>query len=272
MFIHSMFISYAIVLHSVVPVRSEPSEGAEQETQLLFGETCQIIEEQPRWYKIRNDYDGQEGWVDFKMITKMSEEEYNQYRSSDLTAMVKMPMAFAVCTKNNLTYPLTAGTRLSNYNDGKFSLLGLEFLIDPNMVAPQPLEMTEENILQVTRYFLNIPYLWGGKNCMGLDCSGFTGIILSLFGKQLLRNAREQVLQGTEVGFLSEAQCGDLVFFDHHSRDPKQTNISHVGMLLSPDLVVHCSGRVKIEKIDANGIYSDELQSYTHDLRAIRRY
>ncbi len=262
----------AIVLHSVVPVRSKPDEAAEQLTQLLFGETCEITDEVPRWYNIRNDYDGQEGWVDFKMISKMSNEEYERYTSSNLTAMVKMPMAYAVSEANQQTFPLTAGTHLSNYKDGQFEILGSKFVIDPQMVAPQPLEFNETNFMQTVRFFLNIPYLWGGKNCMGLDCSGFSGIVLSLFGVRLLRNAREQVHQGKEIGFLSEAQCGDLVFFDHQSRNPESTNISHVGILLSPNTVVHCSGRVKVERIDSNGIISAETGEYTHDLRAIRRY
>ena len=265
-------IQHAIVLHSVVPVRNQPSEAAEQETQLLFGETCTVTDEVPRWWHIRNDYDGQEGWVDFKMITKMSEKEYLQYTESDLTAMVKMPMAYAVSQGNNQTFPLTMGTRLSNYKDGQFEVLGSKFVIDPQMVAEQPLELNKENFMEIVRLMLNIPYLWGGKNCMGMDCSGFSGIVLSLFGRRLLRNAREQVTQGTEVGFLSEAQCGDLVFFDHRSRDPQLTNISHVGILLSPDTVVHCSGRIKVERIDSNGIISAETGEYTHDLRAIRRY
>ncbi|MBQ8099988.1 MAG: C40 family peptidase [Paludibacteraceae bacterium] len=265
-------ISYALVLHSVVPVRSQPSEGAEQETQLLFGETCVITEELSRWYKIRNDYDGQTGWVDFKMVTLVSEEEYRRYCASDLTAVVRMPMAYAVSEGNGQTFPLTAGTRLSNYKDGQFEVLGSRFRIDPDMVAATPLELTRDNFMQTVRFFLNIPYLWGGKNCMGMDCSGFSGVLLSLFGKRLLRNAREQVTQGTEVGFLQEARCGDLVFFDHHSINPDNTAISHVGILLSPDTVIHCSGRVKAERIDTNGIISAETGQYTHDLRAIRRY
>ena len=183
-----------------------------------------------------------------------------------------MPMAYAVSEGNGQTFPLTAGTRLSNYKDGQFEVLGSRFRIDPDMVAATPLELTRDNFMQTVRFFLNIPYLWGGKNCMGMDCSGFSGVLLSLFGKRLLRNAREQVTQGTEVGFLQEARCGDLVFFDHHSINPDNTAISHVGILLSPDTVIHCSGRVKAERIDTNGIISAETGQYTHDLRAIRRY
>ncbi|MBR1563831.1 MAG: C40 family peptidase [Paludibacteraceae bacterium] len=267
----TMFISYAIVLHSIVPVRSTPSEAAEQETQLLFGETCVIQEEQDGWYYIRNDYDGQVGWVDCLMVTKMTEQEYREYTASPLDAIVKVPMAYAVSEGNGQTFPLNAGTHLSNYRDGQFSVLGSKFRIDPQMVAQKPLELTKDNFMQTVRFFLNIPYLWGGKNCMGMDCSGFSSIIMSLFGKKILRNAREQATQGTEVGFLEESRCGDLVFFGHITPE-QQTKVTHVGILLSPDTVIHCSGRVKAERIDSNGIISSETGRYTHDLLAIRRY
>ncbi len=259
-----------IVLHSVVPVRAQASEESEQLTQLLFGETCEVVEEVPRWKRIINDYDGQEGWVDFKMISPMTDEEYQAYQKCDFSHRVIMPMAFAVSQNNRQTFPLTAGTVLPNYKDGMFEVLGAKFMIDPSMVSA-PLELNRENFMNIIRFFFNIPYLWGGKNAMGLDCSGLTGVVMSLFGKRLPRNAREQVHCGEEIGFLQEAECGDLVFFDHQSRSPELTTISHVGILLDSEHVIHASGRVKVEKIDAQGIISTETGEHTHDLRAIRR-
>jgi len=67
----------AIALHSVVPVRSEAKETAAMETQLLFAETCTVLDEQPRWLRVKNDADGEEGWVDRKMVTPMNDEEWN---------------------------------------------------------------------------------------------------------------------------------------------------------------------------------------------------
>ncbi len=263
-----------IVLHSVVPVRAEASEESEQLTQLLFAETCDVLERLPRWTKIRNHADGQVGWVDFKMISPITAEELTNYKQSDFSTRVKMPMAFAVSHNNKQTFPLTAGTALPNYKEGTFEVLGAKFMIDPTMVCA-PMELTPDNFMQTIRFFFNIPYLWGGKNAMGLDCSGLTQVIMSLFGKTLPRNAREQVHCGTEVGFLQEAQCGDLAFFDHQSRQTANgeqlTAISHVGILLDSDHIIHCSGRVKVERIDAQGIISTETGEYTHDLRAIRR-
>lgn len=266
------FIAYALVLHSVVPVRASAGEEAEQLTQLLFGETVEILDTKDRWYYIRNNYDGQTGWVDFKMITPMTETEYQTYTSSDLSHMVCVPMAFCVSEANQQTIPLTAGTHLANYKDGQFEILGAKFLIDSNMVSA-PKELNDSTFMQTMRFFLNIPYLWGGKNAMGMDCSGFSGVLMSLFGKKLLRNAREQATQGTPIADISQAKAGDLAFFDHHRRKENPSRrISHVGVMIDPEHIVHCSGRVKIEKIDSIGIINTETGKYSHDLVQINRY
>lgn len=265
-----------ISLHSVVPVRTEARETAEMSTQILFAEQCEILAEQARWYQVHLCQDGQEGWVDKKMLTPLSAEE-EQKLPAEATAMVLMPMAYAVSENNGQTIPLTAGTRLCNYKDGRFELLGVGFRIDPSMVLNAPLPLDEPHLLQAVRFFLNIPYLWGGKNAMGMDCSGFTQVVLSLFGKHLMRNASEQATQGTEVNRLEDAQAGDLAFFC--KPNGKNTPITHVGILIDKQRIIHCSGRVKVEKIDAMGIFSIEQADakhpqgqYTHQLLSIRRY
>ena len=106
---------------------------------------------------------------------------------------------------------------------------------------------------------------------MGMDCSGFTQVVYAAFGVNLLRNAREQMTQGTMVDSLSEVQAGDLAFFDHADRDPKATNISHVGMMLDRQTIIHCSGNVHIDHIDEQGIHLADGE-LTHHLVEIRRY
>lgn len=270
-------MGYGIALHSVVPVRTEAREGAEQSTQMLFGELCEMLEEQPRWRRVRLESDGQEGWVDAKMITPMSDEEYAGYAEALKTsAMVAFPMAYAVSENNGQTIPLTAGTRLTNYRDGRFEVLGVGFRIDPSMVITQLMALNEQNLLQAVRFFLNVPYLWGGKNAMGMDCSGFAQVIMGLFGKKLLRNASEQATQGEPVEGLENVKAGDLAFFNHgvqstEYRTQTELPISHVGIVIDKERVVHCSGRVKVEKLDEKGIFSAETGDYSHLLVSIRR-
>ena len=259
---------HGIALHSIVPLRNTPCEGAEQETQMLFGELCIILEEQPRWYRIRLEADDQEGWVDAKMVAPIAGKDYTAYKKAlENAACVAMPMAYAVSENNGQTVPLTAGTRLTHYKDGRFEVLGVGFRIDPGMVLTEPLELNQQNLLQAVRFFLNIPYLWGGKNAMGMDCSGFTQIIMSLFGKKLHRNASEQAGQGRTISVLEHVKAGDLVFFGHEG----EARVTHVGIAIDKERVIHCSGRVKVEKMDTHGIFSAEQGGYTHQLVTIKR-
>ena len=254
-------------LHSIVPVRSDAREGAEQNTQMLFGELAQVLEEQDRWTRIRLESDGQEGWVDTKMIAPIAGDDLKAYKAAlKKAATVAFPMTYAVSENNGQTIPLTAGTRLTNYKDGRFEVLGVGFRIDPSMVITAPSELNQETLLQTVRFFLNTPYLWGGKNALGMDCSGFTQIVMSLFGKSLLRNASEQVTQGDSVNDLSQARAGDLAFFDH-----EDGRISHVGIVIDAERIIHCSGRVKVEKLDPTGIFNAETGTYSHHLTQIRR-
>jgi uncharacterized protein YfaT (DUF1175 family) len=272
---------YVIANATVVPVRENPSEGAEQLTQLLFGEVCEVLDRLPRWTKIRSTLDGQEGWVDFKMVSPAS----SLIASSPhrLEAVVATPMAAATPMDGGADLLLTLGTRLPNYSHGTFEVLGQQYLIDPTCVNIttaqrstgeadlQQSDLQRSDLATIAQSLLNAPYLWGGKNLMGMDCSGFTQVVYAAMGVNLLRNAREQMTQGELVPSLADAQPGDLAFFDHADRDPKATNISHVGLLLDNKKIIHCSGCVHVDDIDEVGIRlpNGEL---THHLVQIKRY
>ena len=268
---------YVINHCPVTPVREEPAHAAEQATQLLFGEVCEVLDRHSSWTKIRSTMDGQLGWVVSKMLTPVSEEAIRllgEKRETNGESVVATPMAVVTDTKTGEQLMLTIGTRLPYYKKGTFEVLGKKYKIDPRCVYEVKGDRSEvkgEDVVRVAQSLLNVPYLWGGKNIMGYDCSGFTQTVYSVFGINLLRNAREQVTQGQVVGSLAEAQPGDLVFFDHLDRAPEATRITHVGMLISPTEVIHCSGCVHVDKIDETGIRlaNGEL---THYLVQIKRY
>ena len=103
----------ALSLHSIVPVRADAREGAEQNTQMLFGELAQVLEEQDRWTRIRLDSDGQEGWVDAKMIAPIAGDDLKAYKAAlKKAATVAFPMTYAVSENNGQTIPLTAGKEI----------------------------------------------------------------------------------------------------------------------------------------------------------------
>ena len=270
-------VQYLVANATVCPVREDPSYAAEQATQLLFGEVCEFLERHRGWTKIRSTVDGQVGWVSSSMLTPTD----NPYPITDTrTAVVAHPIATATPINGGAPLLLTMGTRLPNYSHGTFEVLGQQYLIDPTCVNNTTQLLNSDlsraellnNVCATAQTLLNTPYLWGGKNAMGLDCSGFTQVVYAAVGVNLLRNAREQITQGEEVKLLSEALPGDLAFFGYTNSETQAIKITHVGLLLSPTEIIHCAGgRVHIDRIDADGIYLSD-GTKTHDLIQIKRY
>ena len=263
-------VEYLVANASVCPVRENPSYGAEQATQLLFGEVCEFIERHRGWTKIRNTMDGQVGWVSSSMLTPTLTPPM-------ANAVVVTPMATAIPMNGEPPLLLTLGTRLANYAHGVFEVLGQHYLIDSTCVRQEAKgerreAMRRETVCAIAQTLLNTPYLWGGKNAMGLDCSGFTQVVYAAIGVNILRNAREQITQGEQVNRLADALPGDLAFFGYTDRNTQAIKITHVGLLLSPTEIIHCAGgRVHVDRIDTQGIYLPD-GTMTHHLIQIRRY
>jgi len=114
--------------------------------------------------------------------------------------------------------------------------------------------------------FINSPYIWGGRIPSGIDCSGFVQLVYKIRGVNIPRDSWQQAEAGENISFIGETLPGDLVFFDD-----ERGRITHVGMILSQGLVIHASGRVRIDAIDHQGIYKNEIRGYSHKLRTIRR-
>ena len=277
-------VQYLVANATVCPVREDPSYAAEQATQLLFGEVCEFLERHRGWTKIRSTVDGQVGWVSSSMLTPTSSVIASSLSPDRLDAVVVHPIATATPINGGAPLLLTMGTRLPNYSQGTFEVLGQQYRIPSICVNVttakrstgaadlQRSDLQRSDLIMIAQSLLNTPYLWGGKNAMGLDCSGFTQVVYAAVGVNILRNAREQITQGEEVKLLSEALPGDLAFFGYTNRETQAIRITHVGLLLSPTEIIHCAGgRVHIDRIDADGIYLSD-GTKTHDLIQIKRY
>ena len=254
-------MKYAMCFLPNIPLRSIPEDGGEMMTELLFGDACIVYEYDKTWARICNKADGYEGWLTTKMLTPISEEEYKAYDPTRLP-VISSYYAEAFNDETGAHLLLTGGSVLPEYTpDGSFRVKNERYRLDPAHVAP-----VNETVLDTACKFLNCPYLWGGKNALGIDCSGLTQVVFRIHGIQLLRNACQQVTQGELVPFLQDARPGDLAFFDHDDE-----HISHVGIIGEEGFIIHASGSVHIDKLDNEGIFSEERGFYTHKLRLIKR-
>lgn len=243
-----------VCIVSVSPIRATPSHRSEVVSQLLFGEIVDILEEEKDgWIKIVCRYDMYEGW-----ITKSHIDEAEM--PANITYSAKW---CSTALQNGVPLQLPFGCVLPTENKWSTALFEFDFN-DIEKAVTQTFE--PERFLTIAKLFLNTPYQWGGKSVFGIDCSGYVQQVLKCFGVRMLRDAYMQAEQGTAIGFLQEAKLGDLAFFDN-----AEGKITHVGFMLNDHEILHASGKVRIDKIDTQGILNSDTGLRTHQLRIIKR-
>jgi cell wall-associated NlpC family hydrolase len=205
----------------VAPVYSNSTFKSECVTELVFGESCLIIEKVGKWVKIRTD-DKYEGFVnlfygiiDFK---RNREQYYVTNPDSKGLFSAKYPFGSVVT---------------SNFNGAQKKKE--KFNID--LVIP-----TAENLK-------GLPYRWGGKSSLGFDCSGLVQAVFKVCGLDIPRDSGNQFdfFRSQRIPMI-ETKPGDLHFFG------KENQISHVGFSLGGDQILHSHGYVKEESIKANKV------------------
>jgi peptidoglycan DL-endopeptidase CwlO len=98
--------------------------------------------------------------------------------------------------------------------------------------------------------YVGVPYRWGGTDpATGLDCSGLTQRVYADLGIDLPRTSAQQATSGRAVASLSDAQPGDLVFFDSSTA---RSGIDHVGIYVGGGQMIAAPQEgesVKIQKV-----------------------
>jgi cell wall-associated NlpC family hydrolase len=98
----------------------------------------------------------------------------------------------------------------------------------------KPIEESEADFVAVAEAYLHVPYLWGGKSVLGVDCSGLVQLSLEAAG---VSSPRDSDMQETQLGSalprddLAGLQRGDLVFWE-----------DHVGIMTDPRMLLHANG------------------------------
>ena len=241
-----------------VPLRSGPSHKTEMLSQILFGEKYSVIDRAGTWMKIETIFDNYQGWIDM---------DHLQHSPVEDGASGHVLNRSLLCYKNDKTKMiLEAGCEIFNPDFEKKTFFAGNNQYTTINDFNNSYISTTDSLADTAMKYINSPYIWGGRIPSGIDCSGLTQLTYKIHGIPIPRDSWKQAEAGKSIDFIDQAEPGDLVFFDND-----RGKISHVGMILSKGLVIHASGRVRIDSIDHQGIFKPEIKGYSHRLRMIRR-
>ena len=241
-------MTYGICKLSAIALRKEARHASEMVSQLLYNETYTVLDKTKEWVLVRTrigsgDYP-YDGWIQAKQLCEISEDEFNAIKDKKVFLTSKPIVEYK----------------------GQFLSMGTP-LYEPHPDAVEmPSEFHPEMMVDYAKKLLGAPYLWGGRMTMGLDCSGLTHTCARLAGLTLPRDASQQVQEGELVYFLQETRPGDLAFFGE-----EDGHITHVGIVMGDEQIIHCSGQVRIDYLDQTGIFNKERNEHTHLLQAVKR-
>jgi cell wall-associated NlpC family hydrolase len=217
----------ARVVAPSAPLRRRPAPDAPLDTEALMGEAVRVFEE-------RDGY----AWV------QLVQDSYVGYLPSAVLAAEAPAPTHRVRALRTFVYPgpdlklpplsflsLGAGVAAIGTSErGYVPLAGGGFAWAGHLA---PVEATEPDFVAVAERFSGVPYLWGGRSSLGIDCSGLVQLSLAAAGIAAPRDSDQQ------EGTLGEAiatdfaalRRGDLIFWR-----------GHVGLMLDGQRLLHANG------------------------------
>lgn len=204
-------------------IRSAPDANAEQMDQLLFGERFEVLEEEGAWLFGQAARDGYVGFVEAAAMGPAG--PLPTHRISALRTY-----AFAENSiKSRASGPYSINSLVAvDAVEGKLAkVAGAGWMTAAHL---EPIGMFEDDWAAVAERFVGAPYLWGGRESLGLDCSGLVQQALFACGHACPRDTDQQQALGAPIAADAFGR-GDLVFWK-----------GHVAMGLGDGQIVHANG------------------------------
>lgn len=255
-------MNHGVCLLATIAMRAEPSHRSELVNQLIFGDLYEVLETKGEWLFICLQHDGYKGWINANQANFIDSEEFETLKhapyvlSADLVHLLKNRTTGA-------SLMIGAGCKLYFFDNQSASIAGMVFEYLGQVIIPK---QSVRALMDNASLFLDVPYFWGGRTPMGIDCSGLMQLVFLMSGFELPRDASQQALIGEDLHLVSQAKPGDLVFFGSPDKA-----ISHVGMVVDEGQLIHAFGKVRIDPVDHLGIFNKELNRYTHYTRLVKR-
>lgn len=222
----------AAIAAPVASLYRSPEINQSIETQLIHGEPVDIFEQKGDWAWVQSVRDGYVGYVHASQIA--AEEKETTHRVSNIGTFVYPAATYKSTPSSSLSYGSLV--TVTGEKDGMSELASGGFVPSVHLA---PLEFHGDEIVAEAFRFLGVPYLWGGRSHLGLDCSALIQLVLQACNYKAPRDSdlQERFL-GRPVD-RDDVQGGDLVFFR-----------GHVGLMVDESTLIHANDRAMAVSID----------------------
>lgn len=239
-------------------LRKSPDGAAEQINQILFGESVRVFEREGEWGYVQLGLDHYVGWTRLASLAPAGREPTHRVRVLRTFLYERADMKSRPMRAISMNARMALGETSGNFVavDGG----GWVFARHVGL-----LEDTETDFVGVAQRFVGSPYLWGGRESAGIDCSGLVQVSLQATGVYPLRDSDMQErtlgLPHQPDADFTNLERGDLVFWK-----------GHVGIMCSPTMLLHASARDMHCEIEPLGQAVDRIRPIAGDVRSVKRF
>jgi cell wall-associated NlpC family hydrolase len=242
----------------LAPVRLRPSADAEQATQALKGERVTIYDRNGEgwaWGQLGADH--YVGWLPDAALARPAAAPTHKVTALRTFAFpgpsIKLPPSDALVMECRLSV-----TR----EDGVFAMTREGWFVPKAHLAP--VDAHAPDFVAVAERLVGTPYLWGGKSCLGIDCSGLVQLALTASGQACPRDSdmqRAELGRPLDMDELRQLQRGDLVFWK-----------GHVAIVRDTDTIVHANAFHMATAIETTTDAIARIKASGSEVIAIKRF
>lgn len=239
----------------VAPLRARPSVTAMQETQLLFGEGFTVYDEADGYAWGQSALDGYVGYVDLAALSAPVVAPTHRVVALRTYVYSEPNLKSAPYFLLSLNAQVTPEGR-----EGRYVKLARTGWVTDNVIAP--FDHSEPDWVAVAERFLHTPYQWGGRESLGLDCSGLVQSAMHAAG---LPCPRDSDMQAAELGQpipvdLSALRRGDLICWK-----------GHIGIMLDGERLLHANAHHMATAIEPVAVAAARIEPIAGPITTVRR-
>ena len=211
---------------SVANIYFKPSPNSEVVSQILYGEKFKILLKRKKYIKIKTHYDNYIGYI---KKDKFLENFKPSHKVSKIKSRIFFKKGKRFLSSNHYLY-YGSGVCIRNENKKYIEFEKNKWIKKSDI---KNIDHYEKNYIKVFKFFLNTKYLWGGKTCVGIDCSALIQIYFYYNRIFFPRDTKDQI-RFCKRKRVKNRLKGDIVFWK-----------GHVGICLNKSRFIHAYGPKK---------------------------